>query len=148
MEQTIPVGENYPPSIKPKQISENNGQVDLAGLNVLTLYSFGADLAQAVADGNSDLFRQWADAIDQAKAFRPGHNRDRLRAELLLYCNPSRPSYSMRDIIAHLFSRGIITTKSHDDKRIIRRICAALNLPIKGVLGRPKKGTQNRKKSK
>jgi len=48
-----------------------NGQIDLEGLHKDTLAAFGKDLARAIQEGNSKLFREWAIAIDAWHTHKP-----------------------------------------------------------------------------
>ena len=109
------------------------------------LDQFGMRLARAVRDGNSALFRHWADAIDEWHNYKS--NSDPLRAAILTYvifhgskaelAKPfSKRTYQVRDIVAYLKSQGM--DKGAHTARIVYRICHELGIKIHGTPGHPK----------
>lgn len=103
--------------------------------------ALGEDMATNIAKGNSQFFRELADALDIF--FRHKTHPDKIRLEIISFCAPPnevfpvRKKFSVRKIVAHLRSRGIEVTG--DTPRIVRRICAELNLRTDGKSGAPKK---------
>jgi len=131
--------------------------VDLEALNTDTLAAFGEDMARAMQNGNSDLFREWVNAIDEWHRDRPEH-KDRLRAEIIKFFVPPTAKFQMRDLIEHLrrlkFQEAIDCQNSTDldnFRRKVRAVCKQLGFSLKGKRGRPRKignGTATNRKLK
>jgi hypothetical protein len=126
-----------------------NGSLSVRDLTKDMLLGFGADLARAAADGNSKLFRDFADAVDLRKSHVPFE--DKLRAEIIRYCVPPTGSFTLREILAHLTARAVIrlgkpgpalTDEIANHKRHIRRVCRDLGIRVVGTPGRPKTRTK------
>lgn len=125
---------------RPKSYFLPDDRIDLAALNRDDLAGFGEDLARAVASGNSQLFRDWADAVDAWHKHKP--YEDKTRAALIRFCVPPSRKFSMRSVIAHLVQIGIVPkaekSEEHDGaRRTVRRICAELQIRISGKAGHP-----------
>jgi hypothetical protein len=109
--------------------------------------AFGEDFAIAFKNGNSDFFREWADAVDAWHSHKPFE--DKLRVAIIRFCIPPKGRFQMRDIIQHLREKKIIpaTIKESaglaDIRRNVRRICNELGIAIKGESGRPKNRDTN-----
>ena len=107
---------------------------------------FGHDLAQAIKNGKSNVFRKLADAVDAWHSHKPAP--DKIRSELIHYCylammrTPDR-FFSIREIVRHLQSKKLVPIELKDAQyqnvRIkIVRICKENEIRISGPTGRPK----------
>jgi len=107
-----------------------------------TMGAFGSDLMRAFKNGNSKLFREWADAVDAWHSHKP--TKDNLREALLWMGARVRagqlPALEMKSILRELPQSGVQVTDTTE--RLVRRYCRELGVPIKGISGRPKKGTR------
>jgi hypothetical protein len=120
----------------------NDGSVDIAGLAADSIKAFGHDLTRAIKSGNSNLFRQWADAVDAWHAHRP--QPDKFELAIQLFCVPPDKGFSIREIIMHLQSQKLVPLRLDRDTYQslainIRRVCERNKIKIKGSSGRPKK---------
>jgi len=103
------------------------GRIDIAAMNHDHMAAFGENFAIASKNGNSDLFREWADAVDAWHSHRPFE--DKLRAAIIRFCIPPNGKFQMRDIIQHLRDKKIIpavikeSAGLADIRRNVRRIC-------------------------
>jgi hypothetical protein len=93
------------------------------------------DLMHELQRGNSQFFRDLADAIEKRKKHKP--HPDKIRAAIIEFCNPPSAVFSVRDILACLSSKEINLTE--DSPRIVRRICKELGFKTSHTPGRPKK---------
>ena len=139
---------NYSPA-KRDLVKLPDGLPGLGALALITLSDFGVELATAVADGNSELFREWADAIDTWKSHKPFE--DKLRAAIIRFCVPPQGVFSVRSIENHLvkvrLAAPALRYDEHDDlRRTIRKICAEANIRTDHKAGRPIKADAKAKK--
>ena len=103
---------------------------------------FGIEMAIAVADGNAQLFHDYADAIERFKNHVP--DPDKIRATIVLCCM-RRKSYTILEIVHHLQSKKLVPPRLDTDsyknlRKKIERICKECGIRISGKVGRPKIG--------
>ena len=123
----------------------NGGRMFPESLAKLYLQIFGEDMVQAIADGNSDLFREWAKTIDAWRNHEPFE--DKLRSAMIKICVPTGWFNVLRRrwINAELKSLGFNT---EDDKAIYRqvtRILSELKIKTDGKTRRNPEDTKPRK---
>jgi hypothetical protein len=109
----------------------------------LYLQVFGEDMVQAIADGNSDLFREWAQAIDAWRDHRP--LEDKLRSAVIKICVPQFQVFRRRWINAQLKSLGFNTEDDTAIYRQVTRILSELKIKTDGKTRRNPEDTKTRK---
>jgi hypothetical protein len=130
-----------------KRIKENPSDTNAR----FFLKGFGEHMAWAICKGDSALFREYADAIDQF--YSHTFNPDKRREEIIAYCAPpdselkelqeardeakrkklrttwANRTFQVKDIIAHLRTKKIPVDEN--TPRIVRRVCAELKIKLK-----------------
>jgi hypothetical protein len=127
--------------------SKESGHIDLAAMNHDSMAAMGEYFATAFKEGESNFFREWADAVDKWHNHRP--YEDKLRSALIKFCVPPNEKFQMRDIIQHLRETGFKEVTGDGNRKgqnrdlnNIRRkiygICEELGISIQGERGRPR----------
>lgn len=107
------------------------------------LQVFGEDMVQAIADGNSDLFSKWAQAIDAWHSHKP--LEDKLRSAVIKICVPQFDVFRRRWINAQLKSLGFNTEDDTAIYRQVTRILSELKIKTDGKTRRNPEDTKPRK---
>ena len=111
------------------------------------LTGYGVAFAEAVRDGDSQFFRDWADCVDSWRDHKA--QRDGLRSALIEFCWQKELTYTMRDIMQHLRKKELIPAAIKesaglaDIRRNVRRICRELGIELHGESGRPRNRDAN-----
>jgi hypothetical protein len=137
---TLQSCELHPPQ-KRKYFSAQTG-VDLAALNADTFAAFGADMAQAIQNGNSDLFREWADAVDAWHRHKPF--ADKLRATMIRICVPPNEVFKRSWINTRLKNYGF-DPDADTVFRQVTRILSELKIKTDGKTRQNPEDTKPRK---
>ena len=106
------------------------------------LQVFGEDMVQAIADGNSALFRAWAQTIDAWRGHKP--LEDKLRSAVIKICVPSFQVFRRCWINAQLKSVGFDPEADHIYRQVTR-ILSELKIKTDGKTRRNPEDTNPRK---